>query len=120
MGNVRYILDESLKDSKDKLTTLSKARDHLDNQKKITTSKKAEKGRLIYLLEKAKGTLIDLLQRDLQDQIDLTDAKKRIREDTIKQLIQFLGQNQLQVPRSDDWAEPAIPISVLQSLAKST
>ena len=24
------------------------------------------------------------------------------------------------MPRSDDWAEPAIPISVLQSLAKST
>ena len=65
MGNVRYILDKSLKESKDKLTTLSKARDQLDNQKKITTSKKAEKGRLIYLLEKAKGTLIDLLQRDL-------------------------------------------------------
>ena len=72
------------------------------------------------MLEKAKGTLINSLQQDLQDQIDSTDAKKRIREDTIKQLIQFLGQNELQVPRSDDWAEPAIPISVLQSLAKST
>ena len=111
---------KSLKESKDKLTTLSKARDQLDNQKKITTSKKAEKGILLYLLEMAKRTLIDSLQRDLQDQIDSTDAKKRIREDTIKQLIQFLGQNELQVPMSDDWAEPPIPISVLKSLAKST
>ena len=72
------------------------------------------------MLEKAKGTLIDSLQRDLQDQIDSTDAKKRIREDTIRQLIQFLGQNELQVPRFDDWAEPAIHISVLHNLAKST
>ena len=38
MGDVGYILDKSLKESKDKLTTLSKARDQLDNQKKITTS----------------------------------------------------------------------------------
>ena len=120
MGDIGYILDKSLKESMDKLTTLSRARDQLDNQKKITTSKKAEKGRLIYLLEKAKGTLINSLQKDLQDQIDSTDAKKRIREDTIRQLIQFLGQNELHVPRSDDWAEPAIPIIVLQSWAKST
>ena len=120
MGDVGYILDKSLKESKDKLTTLSKARDELDNQKKITTSKKAGKGRLIYLLEKAKGTLINSLQQDLQDQINSTDAKKRIREDTIIQLIQFLGQNELQISRSDDWADPAIPISVLQSWAKST
>ena len=120
MGDVGYILDKSLKESKDKLTTLSKARDQLDNQKKITTSKKVEKGRLIYLLEKAKGTLINALQKDLQDQINSTDAKNRIREDTIRQLIRFLRENELHVPRSDDWAEPAIPISVLQSLAKST
>ena len=54
MGDVGYILDKSLKESKDKLTTLRKARDQLDNQKKITTSKKAEKGKLIYLLERPK------------------------------------------------------------------
>ena len=43
MGNVRYILDKSIKESMEKLTVLSKARDQLDNQKKITTFKKAEK-----------------------------------------------------------------------------
>ena len=34
--------------------------------------------------------------------------------------MRFLRENELHLPRSDDWAEPAIPISVLQSLAKST
>ena len=65
MGDVGYILDKSIKESKEKMTVLSKARNQLDNQKKITTSKKAEKGKLIYLLETAKRTLIDSLQRDL-------------------------------------------------------
>ena len=69
MGDVGYILDKSIKESKEKLTMLCKARDQLDNQKKITTSKKAEKGKLIYLLETAKRTLIDSLQTDLQDQM---------------------------------------------------
>ena len=91
MGDVEYILDKSLEESKNKLTTLSNAKDQLDNQNKITTSKKAEKRRLIYLLEKAKGNLIDSM-----------DAKKGIRKDTIGQLIQFLGQNELYTPRSDD------------------
>ena len=56
MGDVEYILDTALEESKSKLTTLSNARDHLDNQKKITTSKKAETKRLSYLLENAKKT----------------------------------------------------------------
>ena len=71
-------------------------------------------------METAKRALIDSLQGDLQDQIDSADTKNRVREDTIRQLIRFLRENELHVPRSDDWAEPAIPISVLQSLAKST
>ena len=70
MGDVEYILDKSLEESKNKLTTLSNARDQLDNQKKIITSKKAEKRRLIYLLEKAKGNLIGSLQEELQYQVD--------------------------------------------------
>ena len=48
------------------------------------------------------------------------DAKRGIRKDTIGQLIQFLGQNELYTPRSDDLIEPAIPTSILQSLAKPT
>ena len=109
-----------MEESKSKLTTLSNARDQLDNQKKITTSKKAEKRRLIYLLEKAKGNLIGSLQEELRYQVDSADAKKEIRKDTIEHQIQFLGQNELYTPRSDDLVEPAIPISVLQSLAKPT
>ena len=120
MGNVEYILDKSLEESKNKLTTLSNARDQLDNQKKITTSKKAERRRLTYLLEKAKGNLIGSFQEELHYQVNSTDAKKRIKKDTKGQLIQFLGQNELYTPRSDDWVEPAIPISVLQSIAKPT
>ena len=65
MGDVEYILDKALEESKNKLTTLSNARDQLDNQKKITTSKKAERRRLTYLLEKAKRNLIDSLQEEL-------------------------------------------------------
>ena len=84
MGDVGYILDKSIKESKEKMTVLSKARNQLDNQKKIATSKKANKGRLIHLLETAKRTLIDSLQRDLQDQIDSAETKNSIREDTIK------------------------------------
>ena len=41
MGNVGYILDKSIKESKEKMTVLSKARNQLDNQKKIASSKKA-------------------------------------------------------------------------------
>ena len=43
MGDVNYILDKALEESKNKLTTLSNARDQLDNQKKITTSKKQKR-----------------------------------------------------------------------------
>ena len=71
-------------------------------------------------METAKRALVDTLQGELWDQIESADAKNRVREDTIRQLIQFLRENELHVPRSDNWTEPAIPISVLQSLAKST
>ena len=71
-------------------------------------------------MEVAKRALVDTLQGELWDQIESADTKNRVREDTIRQLIQFLRENELHVPRWDDWTEPAIPISVLQSLAKST
>ena len=80
MGDIEYILDKALEESKSKLTTLTNARDQLDNQKKITTSKKAETRRLIYLLEKAKGNLIGSLQEELRYQVNSTDAKKGIRK----------------------------------------
>ena len=86
----KYILDKALEESKGKLTTLSNARDQLDNQKKITTSKKAERRRLTYLLEKAKRKLAGSLQEELQHQVDSANVKKDIRKDTIGQLFQFL------------------------------
>ena len=70
-------MDKSIKESKEKMTILSKARNQLDNQKKIASSKKANKGRLIHLLETAKRALIDSLQGDLQDQIESADTKTR-------------------------------------------
>ena len=114
MGDIGYILDKSIKESKEKMAILSKARSQLDNQKKIASSKKANRIRLIHLLETAKRALIDSLQEELWDQIESADAKNRVREDTIKQLIQLLRENELHVAKLDDWAEPAIPISVLQ------
>ena len=71
-------------------------------------------------METAKRALVDTLQGELWDQIESADAKNKVREDTIRQLIRFLRENELHVPRSDGWTEPAIPISVLQALAKST
>ena len=102
------------------MAILRKARSQLDNQKKIASSKKANKNRLIHILETTKRALVDTLQGELWDQIESADAKNRVREDTIRQLIQFLRENELHVPRSDDWTEPAIPISVLPLLAKTT
>ena len=102
------------------MAILSKARSQLDNKKKFAISRKAIKNRLIHCLETAKRALVDSLQEELWDQIKSADTKKKFREDTIRQLMGFLSKNELHVPRSDDWTEPAIPISVLQSLAKST
>ena len=98
MGEIGYILDKSIKESKEKMAILSKA-SQLDSQKKIASSKKANKDRLIHLLETAKRALIDSLQGDLQDQIDSADTKNRVREDTIRQLILFLREHELHVPR---------------------
>ena len=44
----------------------------------------------------------------------------KIREDTIKQLIHFLKEDKLVTTRSENWTEPAIHISVFQSLTKQT
>ena len=37
MGNIGYILDKSINESKEKMVLLSKARSQLDNQKKIAS-----------------------------------------------------------------------------------
>ena len=120
MGDIEYILDKSINESKKEMAKLRKARSQLYNQKKITSSKKANKDRLVHILETAKRLLVDTLQGELWNQIESADARDKVREDTIRQLIQFLRENELHVPRSEDWTEPAISISVLQSLAKQT
>ena len=74
MGDVGYILDKSINESKEKIAILSKARSQLDNQKKITSSKKSNKNRLIHLLEIAKRALVDSLQGELWDQIESADT----------------------------------------------
>ena len=102
------------------MAILSKARSQLDNIKKFASTKKAIENRLIHRLETAKRALVNSLQEELWDQIKSADTENKFREDTIRQLIRFLRENELHVPKSDDWIEPAIPISVLQSLAKST
>ena len=38
MGDVGYILDKSINESKNEITESRKARSHLDNQKKIASS----------------------------------------------------------------------------------
>ena len=71
-------------------------------------------------MEFAKRALIDTLQGELSSTIESAETKDKVREDTIKQLIPFLKENELHIPKSRDWTEPAIYISVLQSLTKQT
>ena len=114
------ILDKYINESKEKLAILSKVRSQLDNKKKFASAKKAIKNKLIHGLGTAKRALVNSLQEELWDQIESEDTENKFREDTIRQLIWFLRENELHVLRLDDWTEPAIPISVLQSLAIST
>ena len=92
----------------------------IDNHKRIASSKKANKDKLVKSSEFAKRALIDTLQGELSSAIELAETKDKVREDTIKQLIHFLKENELHIPKSRDWTEPAIYISVLQSLTKQT
>ena len=100
------------------MAKLRKISSQIDNQKRVTSSKKACKDKLVQTLEFAQKTLIDTLQGELCSPIKSAETKDKIREDTIRQLIQFLRENELYVPKLEDWAEPAKYISVLQSLAK--
>ena len=73
-------------------------------------------------LEFAKKTLIDTLQEELSNPTESEgeESMDKIREDTIKQLIHFLKEDKLVTTRSENWPEPAIHISVFQSLTKQT
>ena len=100
MDDVGYILDKSINESKKEMAKLRKARSQIDNQKKIASSKKANKDRLVQTLEVAKRDFVDTLQGELWNQIKSADTRDKIREDTIRQLIQFLRENELHEPRS--------------------
>ena len=65
------------------------------------------------MLEKAKRKLVGSLQEELQHQGNSANVKKEIRKDTIGQLFQFLGQNELYTPNPEELIDPVIPISVL-------
>ena len=83
-------------------------------------SKKANKDRLIKTLEFAKRALIDTLQEELSSTVESAGTKDKFREDTIKQLIHFLKEDELPTPKSENWTEPAIHISILQTLTRQT
>ena len=72
------------------MAKLRKVSSQIDNQKKVANSKKASKDKLVQTLEFAKRALIDTLQGELWNQIESAETKDKIREDTIRQLIQFL------------------------------
>ena len=84
------------------MAKLRKISNQIDNHKSIASSKKANKVKLIKTLEFAKRALIDTLQGKLCSPIKSAETKDRIREDTIRQLIQFLRENELHVPKSED------------------
>ena len=102
------------------MAKLRKVSSQIDNQKKVTNSKKASKDKLVQVLEFAKRALIDTLQCELWNQIESAETKDKIGEDTIRQLIQFLRENELHIPRSDNRTKPVISISVLKSLTEPT
>ena len=98
---------------------LNKARSQLDTKRRSAGAKQSIRIKTIHILETAKRALISSLQEKLRDKTELADTDKKSREHTIKQLIHFLKDNELRVPRSNNWTEPAIPVSVLPLLAKT-
>ena len=96
---------------------LRKIKIRLDNYKSIASSKKDHTDR-----EFAKKTLIDTLQKELSNPAESEgeESMDKIREDTIKRLICFLKEDRLMTPRSENGTEPAIHISVFQTLTKQT
>ena len=118
MDDTRCIIDKTIDESKKEMVKLRKIRNQVDNHKSIVSSKKANKDKIIKTLEFAKKALIDTLQEELSFTVESAETMDKCREDTIKQLIHFLKENELHAPKSKDWTEPAIYISVLQSLTK--
>ena len=118
MDDAGYIIDKTIDESRKEMFKLRKISRQIDNYKRIASSKKTNKDKLVKTLEFAKRALIDTLQSELSSTIESAETKDKVREDTIKQLIHFLKENELHIPKSEDWTEPAIYISVLQSLTK--
>ena len=75
MGDVGYILNKSINESKKEMAKLRKARSQIDNQKKIASFKKANKDRLVQTLEVAKRALVDTLQGELWNQIESAETE---------------------------------------------
>ena len=121
VNDARYILDKTIHESK-KMAQLKKIKIWLDNYNSIASSKREHKDRVAKTLEFAKKTLIDTLQEELSNptESDGEESMDKIREDTIKWLIHFLKEDRLVTTRSENWTEPAIHISVFQSLTKQT
>ena len=99
---------------------LSKAKSQLNNQRKSADAKQSIRIRTVQLLETAKRVLISLLQEELRDNIEVADTNNKFKESTIKQLIHVFKDNELHVPKANNWVEPVIPIRILPFLAKTT
>ena len=89
LDEARYILDNTIEESKREMAHLKKIKIRLDNYKSITSSKKEHKDRVTHTLKSAKDTLTDTLQEELCNPTESggEESMNKIREDTIKQLI---------------------------------
>ena len=112
MDDAGYILDKTLDELKKEMTKRRMMSSRIKTQKRVPSSQKASKDKLVQTLELAQKTLIDTLQGELYNPSKSAETNDNIREDTIKQLIQFLWKNGLHEPKSEDWEESAIYISV--------
>ena len=83
---------------------LSKAKSQLDNQRKSADAKQSIIIRTVQLLESAKRVLISSLQEELRDNIEVVDTNNKFKESTIKQLIHAFKDNELHVPKANNWA----------------
>ena len=79
MDDAGYILDKTIDDSKKQMAKLRKISRQIDNHKRITSSKKANKDKLLKTLEFAKIALIDTLQGELSSTIESIETKDKVR-----------------------------------------
>ena len=104
MNDARYILDKTIHESKKEMAQLKKIKIRLDNYNSIASSKREHKDSVAKTLEFAKKTLIDTLQEEFCNLTESQGEKSmnKIREDTIKRLIQFLKKDKLVTSRSEN------------------